>query len=70
MTTLTIFTLNYFMTSLLSIGLPSGSFLKGKQTSKICMSFFALKLLFTMFYITCNFLRFFTFTISEKTELE
>ena len=43
---------------------------KGKQTSKICMKFLALKLLFTMFYITCNFLRFFTFTISEKTELE
>ena len=46
------------------------SVFKGKQTSKICMKFFALKLLFTMFYVTCNFLRFFTFTISEKTELE
>ena len=33
--------------------------LKGKQTSKICMTFFALKLLSTMFSITCNFFKFF-----------
>ena len=42
---------------------------KGKQTENL-IYFFALKLMFTMFYITCNFLRFFTFTISEKTEPE
>ena len=52
------------------VKLDFSEYVKGKQTSKICVKFFGLKLLFTMFYITCNFLTFFTFIISEKTELE
>ena len=42
---------------------------KGKQISKICMKFFALKLLFTMFYITCNFLRFLHLQFLRKRSL-